>query len=113
MEVGVRPDQNRNWRSGIEHRSRLNLIFQAVEFAAIGGSGSGSLRGETRGETIDGLAHLIQLHHPDRIEWYHAQPLAAEILHQALTLEQMQRVADRLPRDIEHIGQRGLADALA
>ncbi len=104
MEVSVRPNQNRNRRRGIEHRSRLNLVFQAVEFAVIGGPGGGSFCRETRRETIDRLAHLIQLHHSERIERHHAQPLAAEVLHQALTLEQVQRVADRLPRDTKHIG---------
>ena len=87
--------------------------LQLVDFGSIGRSGGDLLRRKPSGEAIDHFAHLIKLHDAEGIERHDAQPLAAGFLDQALALQQMQGVADRLAGDAQHVGQFGLADPLA
>ena len=87
--------------------------LQGVEDGGAGDAGGVCLRCEARGEAIDGFAKLIQLHDTERLERHDTKTFGTGFLDEALTLQQVQRVADGLARDVEAVGKLCLADALA
>ena len=76
---------------------------------SIGLAASGRQPGRQR---IDGAAYLIELADPQGIELRDFKTLAAAFGDQALAMQQMQRVADRLPGDAEFFRKLVLPDAV-
>ena len=71
-----------------------------------------ALGGEPSGQRVERGADLVKFTNPGGVDPGDDQPAAAVFFDQLLLLEQLQRVADRLPRNAKGAAQLLLADAL-
>ena len=71
-----------------------------------------TLGGEPRGQRVERSADLVKFVNPLGVDPGDDQPAAAVFFDQLLLLEQLQRVADWLPRHTKGAAQLLLADAL-
>ncbi len=75
-------------------------------------SGLHAPRGQAGGHPVERLAHLVEIAHPLRLHRRHHQPALAVLDQQAAALQDLQRVADRLPRHAQHLGNAFLGEPL-
>ena len=68
--------------------------------------------GKPRRQRVDGAADLVELADTRRIELGDLKAAAAALGHQALPVQQMQRVGNRLARYAKLLGELVLGDAL-
>ena len=80
---------------------------------APGGVGLHASGGEPRRQRVDGAADLVELADAGRIEFGDLEATAAALGDQALPVQQMQRMGDRLARYAKLLGQLVLGDAQA
>jgi hypothetical protein len=71
-----------------------------------------ALGGEPRRQGVERAADFIQLANPPGVDLRNDQPTPAIFLHQLLLLQQLQRVADRLPLNPERASELFLPDPL-
>ena len=70
-----------------------------------------ALGGKSRCQRVERAADLIKFLHSGGVDFGHDQPAAAILFDQLLLLEQLQCMADRLPRYPERAAELLLADA--
>ena len=110
VKIDVERDQPRQRRFPVDAAPGAQRRLQIRARGRVGLDAPG---GELCRQRIDGAAHLIELANPHRIELRHLKTLAAAFGDQALPVQQMQRVADRLARDAELFGELVLPDAVS
>ncbi len=69
--------------------------------------------GELRGERVERAAHFVDVRDPARVERRDEDAAAGRIEHEAVLLQQAQRLQHRLARDREALGEVFLRDARA
>ncbi len=110
VEIQVERDQPGQRCSLVDRASGVQRRLQIRAPGSIDLAASGRQPGRQR---IDGAAHLVELADPQRIELRDFKTLAAAFGDQALAMQQMQGVADRLPGDSEFFRKLVLPDAMS
>src|SRR5262249_39416845 len=110
VEVNIEGDQPRQGRLAVDRAPGVQRMF---ELRASGGVGLDALCGKLCRQRIDRAAYLIELADALWIELGHLKTGATALGDQALPMEQVQRVRDRLARYAEPFRKLVLADALA
>ena len=87
-------------------------LQRGLEPRASGSVGPGAPGREPRRQRVDGAAHFVELADAQGIEPRHLKTPAAAFGDQALPVQQMQRVGNRLARDPELFGEFVLPDAM-
>ena len=109
MKIDVERDQPRQRRVLADGPPGLQRRLQRRPPGRVGLDPRGR---EPRRQRVDGAADLVELADTRRIELGDLEAAAAALGHQALPVQQMQRMGNRLARHAKLLGELVLADAL-
>jgi len=109
-DVGL--DKRQHWRIRSQREAGSKCPPRGAALRHVDHPPGDALGGEPRGQRVERSADLVKFANSVGVDPGDDQPAAAVFFDQLLLLEQLQRVADWLPRHAERTAQLLLADAL-